>query len=132
MTETDFGPETEKIVKIFQGDPWVYSEADTSSVSEDETRSLRSLRRKKKDLATGLPEDPNYSLEQFIHDLDPEMTSTQQSQFSTQQSQFSTQQSQFSETLENTELAENSVYDSMSKTSSTRKKKKKKRAVVGF
>ena len=124
----NFGPETEKIIRIFEGDTKIYSECETSSVSDDETKSLRSIQRKKKDLATGLPEDKNYSIQQFIQGLDPEMTSTQQSQFETNESQVFYQDQS---TRMELDVEDNSMYDSMSKASS-KKKKKKKRAIVGF
>ena len=81
--------------------------------------------------------------------LDPEMTSTQQSQFETTSSKLpsqfdpsSTQQSDiFAETFfgdetqsQETELEKTSIgYDTMSRTSSKKQpKKKKKRATIGF
>ena len=84
-----------------------------------------------------------------ISGLDPEMTSTQQSQFETTSSKLpsqfdpsSTQQSDiFAETFfgdesqsQETELEKTSIgYDTMSRTSSKKQpKKKKKRATIGF
>ena len=95
-------------------------------------------------MTPGLPEDTAYSMREFMHGLDPEMTSTQQSQFET----TSTQQSSnfFTAANLNTEnddpFSQDSFVDMdkstiigsdvMSKTSSKKQKKKKKKSTIGF
>ena len=158
----DYGTETQNILRIFEDKPLLIpSDFDTSANEnttddeDDDTKSIRSRvwrAKRKLNLTPGLPEDTTYSMREFIQGLDPEMTSTQQSQFqmtSTQQSQFemtSTQQSDFatdaggffpnSEPDDNLQdLEKSSVgrgHDTMSRSSSKKPKKKKKRATIGF
>ncbi len=136
-----YSQESEEVLRIFEGRPLVLAISDASDTddTDDDTKSIRSrqlIKRRKKNLTPGLPEDRDYTMEQFLQGLDdPEMTSTQQSQFENNEtlpaaeSQSQTQESSFN-------LDRSSLHETMSKGSSqqqsSRKKKRKKKAIVGF
>ena len=104
------------------------SDTEDTTDDEDDYKSIRSRQRsnrKRKIRPTGLPEDTGYTMGQFLQDLNPEMTSTQQSQFETQTTNRDTtvQESQTMDSF-------SSAYDAQSRSSS--RKKKKKKTVAGF
>jgi len=114
---------------------------EESSIEDDkQSILLRYWKAKRKlNLTPGLPEDTTYSMREFMHGLDPEMTSTQQSQFETTSTQQSNNlntenddlfSSQLSETVD---MDKSSIgYDNISRTSSKKQKKKKKKSTIGF
>jgi len=121
---------------------------EESSIEDDkQSILLRYWKAKRKlNLTPGLPEDTTYSMREFMHGLDPEMTSTQQSQYETTSTQQSNNfftaailntenddlfSSQISETVD-MEKSSIGYNDNMSRTSSKKQKKKKKKSTIGF
>ena len=117
--------------------------SNTGSDTETETdfKSLKSREFEKKRKMLPVPDDPDYTMDQFLHGIDPNLTSTQQS---TQKALSQSSQDLFSQDLFSQETMDDSVMDTYSRTGSKpdypesrassikKPRKKKRKSVAGF
>ena len=113
------------------------SETGSDTETEADFKSIKSREREqKRRKLKGVPEDPDYTLDQFLG-FDPEVTSTQNS---TVMKKNPASQSSFSQDMFGSQTLDSSNFDSQSRpesrTSSARKKKikpkPKRKSVIGF
>ena len=113
------------------------SETGSDTETEADFKSIKSREREqKRRKLKGVPEDPDYTLDQFLG-FDPEVTSTQNS---TVMKKVPASQSSFSQDMFGSQTLDSSNFDSQSRpesrTSSARKKKikpkPKRKSVIGF
>ena len=135
LDQSQLDKEAQDVLKIFNNEhPSIFDNIRESSDESDSNdyESIKSKKRKK-ELAPELPEDTRYTMDQFLQDLDPEMTSTQQSQLN-ETSIVETEEYNAGKPQRilnpDKSVDSSSMHDVQSRGSS--KKKKKKRVIAGF